>query len=195
MVIQKFIQLGLRSSIVPWITNFLSSRLQSVRYDGVLSSWETVDAGVAQGTKIGPTAFLVMINDFVTNLPEVSHFKYVDDMTLTQPFKNSDQTSSMQNELDHLQQWTTFNNMRLNPSKCQSMNFCFQRSPPVAPSFNIDGSFINQTDCLKILGVHVQSNLKWDTQIDQMCKSVNLKLQFSPINVSAVLHVLPLKTC
>ena len=76
----------------------------TICYNGVLSSWETVDAGVAQGTKIGPIAFLVMINDFVTNLPEVSHFKYVDDMTLTQPFKNSDQTSSMQNELDHLQQ-------------------------------------------------------------------------------------------
>ena len=40
------------------------------------------------------------------------------------------------------------------------------------------GVRVNQTDCLKILGVHVQSNLKWDTQIDQMCKSFNRKLFF-----------------
>ncbi len=74
----------------------------------------------------------------------------------------------MQNELDRLQQWSTVNNMRLNPSKYQSMNIFFQRSPSVGPTFNIGGSLVNQTDCVKLLGVHVQKNLKWDTQINQI---------------------------
>ena len=161
----------------PWICSFLSSRSQAVRYNGTLSNWETVKAGVPQGTKIGPIAFLVMFNDFVTDHQEVTHYKYVDDMTLSQSFKNSENATciGLQNELDCLQQWADTNNMKINPPKCQALSICFQRTPAVPPSFHIGNSAITNS-CMKILGVHLQSNLKWDTQISSMCKAFNYKL-------------------
>ena len=67
--------------------------------------------------------------------------------------------------------------MHLNPTKCNFMTVCFQQ-PPVKPPFDIDNFRINQNTCLKLLGVCVQENLKWDTQIDFMCKSFNHKLYF-----------------
>ena len=81
----------------------------------------------------------------------------------------------MQSELDNPKQWSDNNLMRLNPTKCNFMTVCFQW-PPVKPQFHIDNLPINT--CLKLLGVYVQENLKWDTQIDFMCKSFNCKLYF-----------------
>ena len=176
ILIEKFIHLGVRTSILPWICSLLSSRSQAVRYNGTLSNWETVKAGVPQGTKIGLIAFLVMFNDFVTDHQEVTHYKYVDDMTLSQSFKNSENAIGLQNELDCLQQWADTNNMKINPPKCQALSICFQRTPAVPPSFHIGNSAITNTSCMKILGVHLQSNLKWDTQINSMCKAFNYKL-------------------
>ena len=59
--------------------------------------------------------------------------------------------------------------MILNPSKCHVMFTSFQRVQPTPPTFNIG---------LKLLGIHVQQNLKWDTQIVSMCKTFNRKLYF-----------------
>ena len=83
IVVEKFISLGVRPSIIPWICDFLSNRSQCVRIDGALSDWQTTNAGVPQGTKIGPIEFLAMINDCQpTSSAEVSQYKYVDDATL-----------------------------------------------------------------------------------------------------------------
>ena len=178
IVINKFIQLGVRTSLIPWIASFLSNRLQAVRYNGVLSTWETLHAGVPQGTKIGPISFLVMINDFVPNQLDIKHYKYVDDLTLCQTFSDPTESSSMQGELNHLQQWSDSNKMKLNPTKCQYMNICFQRSPAHIPPFVISDFQISQTKCMKLLGIYIQSNLKWDSQINNMCGNFNRRLFF-----------------
>ena len=178
LVIEKFIELGVRPSIIPWICNFLSDRSQAVRLNGAVSTWESTHAGVPQGTKIGPVAFLTMINDFVSDHPEVSHYKYVDDMTLCQTYRDPTQSVSMQQELDHLHEWSSKNMMKLNPSKCQVMISCFMRLPPIVPSFHIGDSVLKQTQCVKLLGIYVQENLKWDTQVSSMCKAFNRKLYF-----------------
>ena len=121
--------------------------------------------------------FLAMINDSKPTCAEICQYKYVDDMTLFMPFETIDQTNVMQNELDNLKQWSDNNLMWLNPTKCKFMTFCFQRAP-VKPYFQIENLPINQSACIKHLGVHCQENLKWDNQIDFMCKSFNRKLYF-----------------
>ena len=132
-----------------------------------------IASGVPQGTKIGPIAFLVMINDFVPDLPAVKHYKYVDDLTLSQTLSNPNESSNMQNVLNDLNQWTDLNKMKLNPAKCQYMNISFQRNQPDPPTFDILDSHINQTDCLKLLGIYIQSNLKWDSQVNNMYGNFN----------------------
>ncbi|KAI8522201.1 hypothetical protein Bbelb_019550 [Branchiostoma belcheri] len=47
--ISKLIDLGVRPSLVPWISSFISGRRQSVRYQGVVSDWEMLTCGKASG--------------------------------------------------------------------------------------------------------------------------------------------------
>ena len=45
ILVRKFIDLGMRPCIIPWICCFLSNRTQAVRLNGEISSWETLRLG------------------------------------------------------------------------------------------------------------------------------------------------------
>ena len=54
ILIQKLISMGVRSCLIPWICDFLSSRRQTVKINMVQSEWNYINGGVPQGTKLGP---------------------------------------------------------------------------------------------------------------------------------------------
>ena len=55
--------------------------------------------------------------------------------------------------------------MKLNPSKCQVMISCFHRTQMDVPVFHIGDSVIKQANCIKLLGILVQEDLKWNAQV------------------------------
>ena len=77
----KLIKLGVRREIIPLIVDFLTNMWQRVKYQGTLSNWKSLSCGVLQGTKIGPLAFLAMINDEMDS-SEFQQWKYVDDLSI-----------------------------------------------------------------------------------------------------------------
>ena len=54
ILVKKLIDLGVRRSLIRWICSFLSCWRQAVKLEGLISEWESVHAGVPQGTKLGP---------------------------------------------------------------------------------------------------------------------------------------------
>ena len=67
LLIEKFIHIRVRRSIVPWLCDFLSNCMQCVRYNSTLSDFATLSAGLPQGTKLGPIGFQVIIINAVQN--------------------------------------------------------------------------------------------------------------------------------
>jgi len=54
---------GICGNVLLWVSNFLSSRLQRVAFNGCLSNWVSVLSGVPQGSILGPLHSILYVND------------------------------------------------------------------------------------------------------------------------------------
>ena len=116
-----------------------------------------------------------MINDVKPDGNNISTFKYVDDMSIVE-CRNSSQPSNIQNSIDSLVGWCDQNKIKLNPSKCLHMNVNFMRKPPIYPTFAIGTHNLETVTQMKVLGVIIQNDLKWDRNVDNIVKRANSKI-------------------
>ena len=131
-------------------------------------------AGCPQGTPLGPLAFVVHINDLSPPNADLT-IKYVDDTSILHA--SCDGTdNSMQNSAQYLQQWATVNNMVFNVKKTKEIVFHFGEDQNNFPSAAIGDDIIEQVPQAKVLGVTIQSDLKWNSHITNIIKKANKRL-------------------
>ena len=68
-LITKLKGYGIQGNVIKRVEYFLKDRKQRVQISGSSSEWTDVTSGIPQGSVLGPTIFLVYIND----LPDVVH--------------------------------------------------------------------------------------------------------------------------
>ncbi|XP_071947377.1 uncharacterized protein [Antedon mediterranea] len=170
VLISKMISIGVRKSIIPWFCSFLTCREQRVLYGSAISSWTSIFCGVPQGTKFGPSLFQVMVNDSASDC--ITRWKFVDDLTFADISKNNCQ-DSIQSYFSNLEEWCKINNMSLNPNKCKSVEINFCKTPGYYDLLTNNGVQVETVKQLKLLGVTIQDNLKWDTHIGEIVSKAN----------------------
>lgn len=151
-------------SFSTWFLSFLSDRVQFVRIGDVSSELLHTNAGAPQGTRAGPNAFKLMINDLKFNL---TYIKYVDDVTFASVSHDSDD-SSLQEAVDHLALWCHVNGMRLNTDKTKEMIVLFNKRvclDDITPIV-VNSSTIERVDDFKLLGVYFSSDLTWNKHVN-----------------------------
>ena len=72
-------------------------------------------------------------------------------------------------ELDRFYGWTIKNKLPINRSKCLTMKFSRSRNYDFPMEFTIGSpTILEERTTLKILGIQVQSDLRWNEQVNQM---------------------------
>lgn len=66
--------------------------------------------------------------------------------------------------------------MKLNSKKCKVLHVTCMKEIPAWPSLSMDQNIFKICDSVKVLGVTIQSDLKWDGQVDHMLSSASRKL-------------------
>ena len=79
-LIYKLEMYGIRNPLLDWFRDYLIGRRHRVIIDDVCSYWKEVHSGVPQGSILGPTLFIIYINDISQNLSEHTRLPlYADD--------------------------------------------------------------------------------------------------------------------
>ena len=78
-LIFRLYSIGIRGSVLSWLTDFLSNRSQLVKIKHCLSPSLPVGSGVVQGSVLGPVLFNIFVNNIDHTLQNCHILKYADD--------------------------------------------------------------------------------------------------------------------
>ena len=173
---EKLTKLDLPYEIICWIVDFLKCRKQRIKLSNdCKSEWSNVPAGVPQGTKLGPWLFVLMIEDIkVTN---TDLWKYVDDTTIAEPVEKGE-ISNIQNAVDELSEMSNRNKFQLNGRKCKEIRISFARCQPQFEPVYINDIEIEVVKTVKLLGLNISSDLKWNCHVSEIVKKASTRLYF-----------------
>ena len=141
-------------------------------YNEKVSKYQTIKCGVPQGSILGPTLFLLYIND-IKNISNLLKFIiFADDTNIY--FSNENikvVEKTMNEELIKLVSWFKANKLSLNVEKANFILFSKKRIRN-RMSITIENKTIKEVNETKFLGVIVDTNLSWAFHIDNVYKKV-----------------------
>ena len=212
MVTIYYIKLGLRSSLIPVLIDYLNDRRMKVKMNGEESVLKALIGGSPQGTLLGQLLYIGGSDDAAEEISDENKFKYVDDLELIElvslagalseyDFSQhiasdvgthqqflAPSTYTMQTTLNNLTQWTEENKMKINEEKSNFM--VFSRSKiDFKTRLSMNSHQLDQVKEAKLLGVYLSEDLTWSRNCKEICRKA-----FSKIGMLSKLKYAGMKT-
>ena len=185
ILVDKLERIGIRGTVLKIFADFLSSRQQKVKINQYVSSDAAVTCGVPQGSILGPSLFLVYINDLCQmSLHKGIFFTYADDTAIVFQGDTWDEVRHNAEEGLHMvQNWLRLNLLTLNVSKTSLVQFsnsrlkqpnCEIRIHTCKFSTNQQCScqIIAKTSTVRYLGVLLDEKVTWQPHIGMITARV-----------------------
>lgn len=166
-------------SAIKWFESYLSSRKQAIESEKGLTEFTTVQSGVPQGSILGPTLFLIFINDLPLCFQKTSSDLYADDTTIHTHSKDINVIEDdLQSEFENTQNWGKENNMDIHMNKTTCMLVGSRQRLSRSRSLNIQANdaTIQCVSKQKLLGIYIDENLSWTAHIDHLCAIISSKI-------------------
>ena len=166
-LIHTFRQYKIYPSLINWLENFLTNRLQQVVINTSLSLPVHAYSGVPQGSILAPLEFILYFND----APEITIalegsgniMLFTDDAKVfsTVPDK-------LQESLQSFYIWLKSRQLQLAPEKCFLLQITKDHITQPSYNFQINNNIISSEPFAKDLGIFITQNLKWDKHVDHI---------------------------
>ena len=180
-LLHKLKSYGISGQIFGLISSFLSNRQLRVVLDGKSSQEYPVNAGVPQGSILGPTLFLLYINDLPDEV--ICYIAiYADDTTL---YSKCDQAfdlwqqlelaPELESDLRDTVDWGTKWLVDFKTGKTQLVSFDRSKNTG-AIDVKMDGSILEEKTSFKMLGLTFSSKLDWGSYIVSIAKTASKKI-------------------
>jgi hypothetical protein len=157
--------------LTSWIASYLTKRKQRVRMNDIETEWRNVEAGVIQGSVLGPTLFILFISDINEYLPSNAEIeKYADDI-LGYLIGNA-LGRLPQDIVDGINRWCIANKMKLNTKKCKVV-FTPGTVAEQPPKLYLNGEELEIVESYRYLGIDINNKLDWSQQWNRILKNTN----------------------
>ena len=201
-LLHKLKSYGISGQIFGLIFSFLSNRRLRVVLDGKSSQEYPVNAGVPQGSILGPTLFLLYINDLPDDL--ISNIAiYANDTTLyskcnqaSNLWQQLELASELESDLPDTVNWGRKWLVDSDDGKTQLVSFDRSKNTG-AIDVKMDGSVLEEKTSFKMLGLTCSSKLDWGSYIVSIAKTASKKIgalirSMKFLSFFFLLHLLPL---
>lgn len=175
---EKLSTFNIPTNLQKWINSYINQRHQFVRYGASESNDFMVSSGVPQGSHIGPTLFLIFINDITMELGnEVFVSLFADDLKIAGVVNQSTDSIKVQNAIDRLEIWCNNNCLHLNLDKCAVLSIGNRRK--ISPAlYHFGTHMFKQVEEFKDLGVLMDSKITFSKHIATITAKASTALGF-----------------
>ena len=175
LLIGKLKCYGIGNGSLRLLLDYLTNRKQRTKIGSYFSSWYDINAGVPQGSILGPLLFNIFINDLFFSITKSEVCNFGDDNTLYSCNKSLEhEFSNLKYDLKNVLDWFKINSMNANPSKFQFMVLGVKNIASF--SLNVNGKIIPRSNEVKLLGITIDNQLNFKKHIEELCKKAPYKL-------------------
>ena len=185
LILAKLKAMGFKNTALEWIDSYLSNRSQQVVTDKGESSWIELVNGVPQGSILGPLLFTILVSDIAKNIRFSKYHLYADDTQIYisgKPCNIMNLIHKINRDLESISEFSINNCLKLNEGKSVyivigSKNALAKLNDVNLPPVIINNKPIVREKVVKNLGVLLDENLSWDSEINKCISNGYFKLK------------------
>jgi hypothetical protein len=158
------------------LASYISNRLFRVKQEEAYSDLKDIQAGVPQGSVLGPVLYVLFTSD-IPNFEEAKLATFADDTALLTT--GQDEVSStrlLQKASNTIYEWTKTWKIKLNEAKSAHINFINKRLIDL-PSLVINGTIVPYENKAKYLGMTLDAKLRWKEHVKKKKEELNIKFR------------------
>ena len=190
----KLSNYGIAGTELQWFDNYLLDRRQIVCTNGTKSKEAILNIGVPQGSVLGPTLFMLYVNDISQFVTTSTCNLYADDTVIYCSGKNiSELEKKLQSSVDVVHDWYKANLLCINSEKSNVLlvRSRFMNVDDDALNIDLGNHVLQKVDVADYLGVKVDKFISWEMYVNKLCSSLGCQIsKLSRIRGSAPQHVL-----
>jgi hypothetical protein len=177
-LLKKLAMYGIKKNLLHWISAFLSNRYQRILVGNSLSSATNILSGVPQGSVLGPTLFLLYINDLPSIVKDLNCYLmlYADDIKLYSSFKDADYSHDLAVAIYRVYLWSKKWQLKVANDKCFTHRLA---ANSLCKDFNYNYQLgvhnLIWSAHPKDLGVTMDSNLNYNNHIANIVRASNIR--------------------
>ena len=179
-LLAKLSAIGVCGRFGSWVKGFLTGRRQAVVLNGQTSAYRNTNAGVPQGSVLGPTLFLIFINDIFSQV-ESNLDLFADDSTLHLPIPRKTDRDTVANtlnrDLSRLADWASSWLINFNAKKTKVLTISWAVDASTGhPPLIFQNHHLPEESLLTLASVTINKHLTWGDHIRGVARNAGQRL-------------------
>ena len=157
----KLESVGVEGQVLFWLKAFLTGKRHRMSVEGELFEWVYAKSGIPQGSVLGPILFVIFINDLPFAIKNCCKL-FADNTKLYRTTRTEDDTTSLQDDINRLVNWSTMWQLPFNEQKCKCTHIGNDKT---SRSYQMNDHILENVKEIKDLGVITDHKCKGDKRL------------------------------